>query len=114
MVERAALLPFVSNLRFKVLLRREMELPVSRSARTLLPFMVMTLHGQDSGFGEVKQHDITVQKLIMAAGRETEQVLIPLVSFPSLLPQIHIPQRILPPALLLLLELRIVDVALLC
>ena len=50
----------------------------------------------------------------MAAGRETEQVLIPLVSFPSLLPQIHIPQRILPQALILLLELRIVDVALLC
>ena len=57
-----------------------MELPVSSNARTLHPFIVMILHGRDSGLGEVKQHDITVHKLIMAAGRETEQVLIPLAS----------------------------------
>ena len=90
-----------------------MELPVSSSARTLFPFMVTTLQGRDSGFGEVKQQDITVQKLIMAARRETEQVLISLVSFPSPLPRTHILLRILPLALLLP-GLHIVDAALLC
>ena len=91
---------------FNELLISEMELPVSSHARTLYPLIVITLQGRDSGLGDVKQHDITVQKLIIAARRETEKVLIPLASFPLLQIQIHTSHRILLPVLLL--ELHIV------
>ena len=49
----------------------------------------------------------------MADRRETEQVLIPLASFPSPLLQIHIPLHIFP-LVLLLLERHIGDGLLLC
>ena len=84
-----------------------MELPVSSRARTLTPLMVMILHGLDSGLGDVKQQDITVQKLIIAARRKTEQLLISLFSFPDSLPWIRTPRRILLRELLLLLAQRI-------
>ena len=71
-----------------------MELPVSSRARTLTPFMIICLQGRDSGLGEVKQQERTVQKLIIDIGRETDQMFVSLLSFPFPLLLIHILQRI--------------------
>lgn len=61
-----------------------MASPVSSKAHTLKPFMEISLQGLDSGLGEVKHHKRTVQKLMMAIGRETEHTFVYLVSFPTL------------------------------
>lgn len=69
-----------------------MELPVFSKASKFIPLIEISLHGPDSGFGEVKQHKRTVKKLMMAVGREIEQTLVSLLSLPSRhLPQINTP-----------------------
>ena len=73
---------FISLLSIKVTV-----LPVSINAPTRSLFKLTVLMGRGDGFGVVKQHERTVQKLMMAVGRVIEQTSLHLSSFPNRVPR---------------------------
>ena len=79
---RAALLPLVSIFCAKVAFTKVTELPVSNKALTRIPLIKTVEDGLVGSSERVKQVDITVQKLMIADGREDELLLIFLRSFP--------------------------------
>ena len=79
----AALLPLRNIWGLSLLFMRVTELPVSNNALTLTSLMEIGWIGRLGDLtSEEKQQDRTVQKLIIAAGREDESTLVSRGSFP--------------------------------
>ena len=91
---QAGLDPFSKISLFSLLSINVTVLPVSINALTRSLFKLTVLMGHGDGLGVVKQHERTVQKLIMAVGRVIEQTSLPLSSFPNRAPchlLLHLP-----------------------